>query len=86
MTTWNFDMDAAPRGKHEVRTRKGKDGSETEFNHFVPARIIAASSDGVTVTASNWLPEQGRWNMFNKDAPPIAWAPWPEHPSQEPTP
>ncbi len=80
MSEWNFDMEAAPRGHTELRTRKGRDGTETEYAHHVSAKIIAAAADGVTVTVSNWLPDQERWNMFNKDAPPVAWMPWPEHP------
>ena len=83
MTDWNFDMAQAPKGRTEMRVRKGRDGSETEFAHFVPDRIIAASVDGRTVTLSWWLPDQGRWNMFNKETPPIAWAVWPDHPNTE---
>ena len=80
MSAWNFDMSEAPRGHHEDRavakgTRKV----------FIPARIIAAASDG-TVTLSNWIPDQQRWNMFTEDAPPIAWMPWPEHPGSQPCP
>lgn len=78
--TWNRDMSVAPKGTTDMRQRKGKDGSETDYEHFVPAKIIAAASDGKTVTVSNWLPEQGRWNMFTKEQPPVAWMPWPDHP------
>lgn len=80
MTDWNFDIEAAPKGYSEQRTRKGKDGTDVDYTHYVSVKIIAAASDGKSVTVSNWLPEQGRWNMFGKDSPPIAWMPWPEHP------
>lgn len=77
--TWNFNMEEAPKGRTE--TREYVQGAKTVSRSvFVPDRIIAASADGVTVTPSSWMPDQGRWNMFNKDTPPIAWQPWPEHP------
>lgn len=41
--------------------------------------IIAAGTKNV-VTASRWLPKEGRWNMFTKAVPPLAWQPWPTHP------
>jgi hypothetical protein len=75
---WNFDMSAAPKGYTETRTRKNKDGSESEYDHYVSEKIIAAGNDNV-VTISRWLPDQGRWNMFSADTPPNAWQPWPEH-------
>lgn len=76
---WNFDMSAAPRGETKnVRRVVGKIETVTEV-HF-PVLIIAAGADGVTVTATSWLPKQERWNMFSKGHPPIAWASWPDHP------
>ncbi len=81
-TPWNFDMTAAPKGTTEQRQRKGKDGEVVIYTQFVPVRILAAASDGKTVTVSNWLHEHARWNMFTKDHPPIAWQPWPEHPGE----
>ena len=70
-------MDAAPRGTTRMVTRIiGK--TEVERQEHVPALIIAAGNDQV-VTVSKWLPEQGRWNMFSKDTPPLAWQPWPAH-------
>ena len=75
---WNFDMAAAPRGETRMVTRTiGK--NEVEVAEHVPALIIAAGSN-LVVTVSKWLPDQGRWNMFSKDAPPMAWQPWPAHP------
>ena len=78
MSEWNFDMNAAPRGKLKtVRRRIGE--REVDVTEHVPDLIIAAGNCGV-VTLSKWLPDQGRWNMFTKSTPPIAWHPWPEHP------
>jgi acetolactate synthase-1/3 small subunit len=45
-------------------------------------QIIAAGNDRV-VTLSRWLPKEGRWSMFTKDTPPVAWKPWPKHPEDE---
>ena len=75
---WNFNMDEAPKGSYEkvVRVMQGR---EVAQERHVPALIIAAGNDFV-VTPSRWLPEEGRWNMFTKSVPPIAWYPWPEHP------
>ena len=43
--------------------------------------IIAAGGKGV-VTGSRWLEKEGRWNMFTKAVPPLAWQPWPDHPGE----
>lgn len=73
---WNYNMDEAPKG--EYKELPARNGGVRKV--FAPEKILAAHSDGELVTISNWIPEQGRWNMFSKDAPPIAWAPWPDHP------
>ena len=76
--TWNFNMDEAPRGSYrDVVKTVGKNTKMTVVH--VPDLIIAAGNGGV-VTLSRWLPDQSRWNMFTKDAPPFAWMPWPTHP------
>jgi hypothetical protein len=81
MSKWNFNMDQAPRGNVRVERRTiGKNAVEVE--RHTPSPIIAAGACGV-VTPSYWLPASGRWNMFTKDRPPIAWMPWPTHPAQE---
>lgn len=77
---WDFDMTAAPRGTTEQRQRKGNDGETVVYSQHVSAKILAAADDGKTVTVSNWIPDQQRWNMFAKEHPPIAWMPWPNHP------
>jgi hypothetical protein len=75
--TWNFNMDDAPRGTFEdVRRDNGKTVSMAVLH--VPTMIIAAGNDGV-VTVSKWLEKEGRWMMFTKGVPPLAWMPWPEH-------
>lgn len=75
MTEWNFNIAEAPRGHTETRIAKGK-----PYEVFVGDRIIAAGT-GDTVTVSQWLPKFNRWEMFTVDVPPIAWMPWPEHPT-----
>lgn len=78
MTAWNFDMSQAPRGETRMVERViGKKMVEVE--EHIPAPIIAAGNGGV-VTMSHWMPKAGRWNMFTKAVPPLAWMPWPEHP------
>lgn len=75
---WNFDISQAPKGSMRSVTRIiGKNEVTTE--EHVPALIIAAGNDDV-VTLSKWLPKEGRWSMFTKDVPPLAWMPWPSHP------
>ena len=81
MTDWNFNMDEAPRGRTNIVTRQiGKNVVVSE--EFISDQIIAAGNDRV-VTLSRWLPKEGRWSMFTKDTPPVAWKPWPKHPQDE---
>lgn len=76
---WNFDMSAAPKGQARMETRTiGK--NEVQVEVWDAPQIIAADSGGTVVTLSRWLPKEGRWVMFTKDAPPVAWALWPDHP------
>ena len=72
---WNYNMDQAPKGRTVIETRRGKDGP-VQVERFV--RDIVIASRGDCVTMSYWIPKEGRWCMFTKDAPPIAWQPWPE--------
>ena len=46
--TWNFDIDAAPRGKWIAR----KNAKGIEAQVYQHDRVIVACRDGVTVTAS----------------------------------
>jgi hypothetical protein len=78
MGDWNFNINEAPKGgivETTIQTTKG----ERVTKQYVAPLIIAAGREGI-VTASRWLPEAERWNMFSKDFPPIAWQPWPEAP------
>lgn len=43
-------------------------------------RIIVATKDG-TVTISRWLAKTSRWEMLATDEQPVAWMPWPKHPT-----
>ena len=75
---WNFDIDAAPRG--ETRKAQRTIGKNIiEVDEHVPVLIIAAGSD-LVVTVSKWMPKDGRWQMFSKSTPPIAWQSFPKHP------
>lgn len=79
---WNFDISQAPKGKTDYLTtgKTNKDGSPVLRKVHVAPRIIAAGN-GLITTVSKWLPDEGRWEMFTKDVPPLAWMPWPTHPS-----
>lgn len=77
---WSRDMASAPKGRMEPRQRIGRDGI-SKWEEFVPDQIIAASACG-KVTRSYWIPKEERWCMFTKDAPPVAWVHWPDHPGE----
>jgi hypothetical protein len=78
------------RTLEETRGRLGAAGTAADamastasaVTTFVWPKIIAAGNDRV-VTLSRWLPKEGRWSMFTKDTPPVAWKPWPKHPQDE---
>ena len=78
---WNFDISQAPKGeaRHVERTI-GKNTVMVEV--YDAPRIIAAGNGGV-VTTSRWDHKRQAWSMFAKDVPPMAWAPWPDHPLKE---
>ncbi|MFC6487330.1 hypothetical protein [Nitratireductor sp. GCM10026969] len=84
MSDWNFDISQAPKGKTEYVTtgKTDKDGRPVLKKVHIAPRIIAAGN-GDVVTLSRWLPDESRWEMFTKDAPPLAWQPWPENPFSE---
>ena len=76
---WNFNMEEAPRGETKLVTKTiGK--NKVEVEEYKPVEILAAGSD-LVVTVTRWNPKEGRWNMFSKATPPIAWQPYPTHPS-----
>jgi hypothetical protein len=74
---WNFDINAAPRGKEKVITGKVAGVHEYERRVHARERIFAAGTGGV-VTVSYWIPEHERWCMFTKAVPPMAWRPYEE--------
>lgn len=77
---WRFDIENAPRGR-EVRL-PGPKGSMRSVHQS--ERVILASADGTTVTVSRWIPDERRWNMLGKNEQPVAWMPYPVHPSAAP--
>ena len=81
---WNYNLDEAPRGENVMRKQPGPKGQEVEREVFIPAKIIACAGDGKTVTVTNWLPKQERWNFFASGEAPLCWQPWPDHPEARP--
>ena len=74
---WDFDIGAAPTGAEKLISGRVAGSREYERRLHVRERIFAAGNGGV-VTVSYWIPEQGRWNMFTKAVPPMAWRPYEE--------
>ena len=81
--TWNFNIEEAPKGFDKEITSTDKKGKTTTRTQFVHEKIWAATKCG-KVGVSYCL-EDGRWNGFMADSPPIAWAPLLEHPNASPT-
>lgn len=82
MKDWNHNIDAAPKGGYVERTETRK-GEPVKIREWVSPRIHAVSSDHRVIT-SRWLPDlkkegEGRWEMFSKDHPPLAWIAFPEY-------
>jgi hypothetical protein len=83
---WNYDMAECPKGCFVTVTKKvGK--NITSYQEWQRQVVILASKCG-KVTTSEWLPETdkrkvGRWNMFSPGEEPLAWMPWPTHPTLE---
>lgn len=69
--TWNHDLSKAPRGSLRI-VPAGKDGTRKVMQ---PTEIVAASDCGV-VCLTRWLDDAKRWDMFTREAPPIAWQPY----------
>ena len=84
--SWNFHMDEAPKGETVERKTTLKDGTVRTSNVYQTVKIIAADGGSDVVTLSNWMPDDkgGRWNMFTREKPPVAWMAWPEHPGAKP--
>jgi len=87
--TWNFDINAAPRGQTITSTRKvGK--NTNEITDFVPDHVWLATKCG-KVIHSRWIPQSGktpgRWSgLATTGEQPLAWQPYivPEYPVIEP--
>lgn len=83
MAVWNFDITQAPKGEFVSVTRivKGKEVVSRDYRHV---KIIAATKCGKVLT-TYWLPQDGqdggRWNFHAKGEQPIAWMPYPKHPT-----
>lgn len=77
--SWSFDMSKAPRGSYVVVNRKFGKG-QADAKVFQPDKVILASKCG-KVTVSHYIPDEKRWSMFQPGETPVAWQPWPEHPS-----
>lgn len=75
---WNTEINDAPKGAETERKNPRGEGTYTEF---VPEHIIVATKCG-KVTRSYWIPKEGRWCMLAKNEQPVAWMPWPSHPSK----
>ena len=82
--TWNFDIDAAPRGTTVRKVITNSKGIDIARDTFSPDKVIVAAS-GRMVMVSYWMPPQedrpnGRWHGLAAAEKPIAWMPFPEFP------
>ena len=75
---WDLDISKAPLGRTERVMKMLPKKQFIEVDMHIPEYILAASACGV-VTRSRWLPESGRWEMFTKEVPPVAWMMWPKY-------
>lgn len=82
MQPWNFDMEAAPRGKTVTVTRAIK-GEPRQVEEYVRNDVILASKCG-KVTKSYWIPDENRWAGFQPGEEVRAWLEWPTHPDHHP--
>ena len=92
MSEWNYDIDAAPRGRYVTKVINGKNGP---VNKEVYEHEYIIATEGTIVTLSRWLPpitdgpvsrrRGGRWTMFATWQTPLAWMPWPKAPNQKST-
>ena len=85
--TWNFDIDAAPRGTTVRKVITNSKGIDVARDTFLPDKVIVAAS-GRMVMVSYWMPPQedrpnGRWHGLAAAEQPIAWMLFPEFPEGE---
>lgn len=82
--SWSFDISAAPRGRHETRTRV-VNGKTHEHAVFIPERILIAHPRDGQVYATYWIEPNkfcptGRWSGWCAGDEPLAWQAFPAHP------
>jgi hypothetical protein len=82
MTQFNHDISAAPRGRHETKTRI-IDGKEHNYDVFTPEKVLIVDETG-KVFGTYWVEpgkysKNGRWSGWCEGQEPIAWAPWPTY-------
>ncbi len=82
--SWNYDMNAVPRGRHETRVRTIKNEKQ-EYDVFIPERVLLAHPRDGQVYATYWIEPtkftpKGRWAGWRESDEPLAWQPYPEHP------
>jgi hypothetical protein len=84
--SWNFDINAAPRGKTVQVTKKKRvetDASvdttfRTTYEHQRENVILATKCGKVIKTY--WIPGESRWAGLANGEQPNAWMAWPTHP------
>lgn len=77
MTTWNYNIDEAPKGEYVERVTTTKDGKQKTHREYESPFIWTASNCG-KVIKSRWFPpnrytKTGRWDGYSEGKPPIAW-------------
>lgn len=80
---WNFDLLAAPRGRWVTVTRSKPKVGTVGVEVYEPDKVILATKCG-KVTASYFIPKENRWCMLAAGEQPVAWMPWPKHPTPKP--
>lgn len=91
MGTWNFDIDAIPKGRNEDRSYTKADGTRVEKSEFVPEKVWLAHPTDKKVYLSYWVPPTkqtptGWWSGWTAKEQPKAWMAFerPVHPDLEP--
>lgn len=87
--TWNFDIDAAPRGTTVRKVITNSKGIDIARDTFLPDKVLVATS-GRMVMVSYWMPPQedrpnGRWHGLATDEQPVAWMQFPDFPEGDKT-
>lgn len=77
MTTWNYNIDDAPKGEYVERVTTTKDGKEKAYREYDAPTIWTASRCG-KVIKSRWIApnrytKTGRWDGYSEGESPVAW-------------